>query len=1041
MAAAHDNSLRVAIREARRASETACVRERLQRARLEPGREQQIQKRARCLVERARDQALRQSGLDAFMQEYDLSSREGVLLMCIAEALLRIPDTETADRLISDRLSRGHWDDHLGTSSSVLVNASSWGLLLTGRLFAMPDTAQAGPKQLLKRLVARSGEPVVRLALQTSVRLLARQFVMGPTIQEAVQRTGQQAPALRYSYDCLGEAAHTAEDATQYFETYREALRYIGKTNRSGSVLFEQPGISIKLSALHPRYEYSQRERVLRELVPQIQLLIDEAVTAGINLTLDAEEADNLELSLDLIERLVTDLRDCSWQGLGLAVQAYQKSALPVLQWLHHLAQKYSRHFQVRLVKGAYWDTEIKRAQERGLDSYPVFTRKAATDVSYLACARFLMRNTDLFFPQMASHNALTLAWVNEIGHGHDYELQRLHGMGDSLFKVLPDYFDDMPPVRIYAPVGSHEELLPYLVRRLLENGANSSFVNQLTDEHTALDELVENPCDHIEDVECKPHPDIPLPAALYSDERRNARGWDLSDLDVVSGFNKKISQVCSETWHAAACVGGEELRGEGRPLVNPANCGRTLGYVVEANTETVDRALAMAAEAAPGWDAAGGSQRAHHLYKTADLFEARVAELVARIVCEGGRTLQDAVSEVREAVDFCRYYAFRAEQEFSSAMALPGPTGEHNELQLHGRGTFACISPWNFPLAIFVGQIAAALAAGNTVLAKPARQTPLTGYQAVRLMYEAGVPADVLYFLPGSGAAIGAQLCADQRLGGVAFTGSTESAWSIQRALADRRGPIVPLIAETGGQNVMIADSSALPEQLVSDVLQSAFNSAGQRCSALRVLFVQDEIADTVISQLTGAMEEIAIGNPVYLATDVGPLIDQQAIQDLQPHIDRMRREARLLKCIEPDPELEAGCFFPLYAFELESLNLLKEFGPVLHVIRYQGGRLDRVIEAVNATGYGLTLGVHSRVEKTWQQVQANARVGNLYINRNMIGAVVGAQPFGGEGLSGTGPKAGGPYYLHRFATERTLSVNIAAVGGNPGLLSMRGD
>jgi RHH-type proline utilization regulon transcriptional repressor/proline dehydrogenase/delta 1-pyrroline-5-carboxylate dehydrogenase len=1043
MTAAHDNGLRAAIRDARRASETACLRERLQLARLEPGREQRIQKRARRLAERARNHALRQTGLEAFLQEYDLSSREGALLMCIAEALLRVPDTETADRLISDRLSRGHWDDHLGASSSVLVNASSWGLLLTGRLFTMPDTVQAGPEQLLKRLVAKAGEPLVRLALQTSVQLLAQQFVMGRTIQQAAQRSGRQAPAQRYSYDCLGEAAHTAADATRYFETYREAARYIGKTNRSGSALIEQPGISVKLSALHSRYEYSQRERVLRELLPRVQLLIEEAMTAGINLTLDAEEADNLELSLDLFERLVSDLRDCSWQGLGLAVQAYQKSALPVLQWLHHLAQKGNRRLQVRLVKGAYWDTEIKRAQQRGLDSYPVFTRKAATDVSYLACARFLMRNTDLFYPQMASHNALTLAWVNEIGQGRDYELQRLHGMGDSLFKVLPQYFDDMPPVRIYAPVGSHEELLPYLVRRLLENGANSSFVNQLTDERTALDELVENPCDHMEDVECKPHPDIPLPPALYGLERVNARGWDLSDPDVVAGFDKRLSQVCSETWRAAACVGGEQQRGEGLPLVNPADYAQTVGEVVEADSVTVDRALEMAAGAAPGWNDAGGSQRAQYLYKTADLFEARVAELVARIVFEGGRTLQDALSEVREAVDFCRYYAFRAEQEFSSATVLPGPTGERNELQLHGRGAFACISPWNFPLAIFVGQIAAALAAGNTVLAKPARQTPLTGYQAVRLMHEAGVPVDVLHFLPGSGAAIGRQLCADQRLAGVAFTGSTDTAWNIQRALAERRGPIVPLIAETGGQNVMIADSTALPEQLVVDVLQSAFNSAGQRCSALRVLFVQDEIADAVIRQLTGAMEEIAIGNPVYLATDVGPLIDQQAIQSLLPHIERMRREARLLKCVEPGPQLAAGGFFPLYAFELESLNFLdkEEFGPVLHVIRYQGGRLDKVIEAVNATGYGLTLGVHSRVETTWQQVQAGARVGNLYVNRNMIGAVVGAQPFGGEGLSGTGPKAGGPYYLHRFATERTLSVNTAAVGGNASLLSMRGD
>jgi len=1043
MVDSQDNSLRIAIREARRVSETTCLRERLQQARLEPDCERRVQDRARRLVAHVRDDVRQQTGLEAFLQEYDLSSPEGVLLMCIAEALLRIPDTETADRLIRDHLSRGQWDDHLGSSSSLLVNASSWGLLLTGRLFSLPDTVHSGPEQLLKRLVARAGEPVVRLALKTSMQLLAQQFVMGRTIEEAGQRARQQAPGLRYSYDCLGEAAHTAADVACYLGAYREAIRYLGKTARSNGELTEQAGISIKLSALHPRYEYSQRERVLGEILPRVQLLIEDAATAGIGLTLDAEETDSLELSLDLFERLVKEFRECSWQGLGLAVQAYQKCAWEVLQWLQYLGRKYNRRFPVRLVKGAYWDAEIKRAQERGLDSYPVFTRKSATDVSYLACARFLLRNTEWFFPQIASHNALTLVWVNEIGKGQDYELQRLHGMGNSLFQALPEYFDDMPPVRIYAPVGNHEELLPYLVRRLLENGANSSFISQLTDQHTALAELVESPCDRIDEVDCRPHPDIPLPAALYGDERRNARGWDLSDPDVVSRLEEQVNQVCSETWHAAACAGDEELQGEGRSLVNPADLGHLVGYAVEAKTATVERALALAAGAATGWDDVGGKQRARYLRKTADLFESRAAQLIARIVCEGGRTLRDALSEVREAVDFCRYYAFRAEQEFDSPIALPGPTGERNELQWHGRGVFACISPWNFPLAIFVGQIAAALAAGNTVLAKPARQTPLTGYQAVCLMHEAGIPADVLHFLPGSGAAIGHQLCADPRLGGVAFTGSIDTAWDIQRALADRRGPIVPLIAETGGQNVMIADSSALPEQLVSDVLQSAFNSAGQRCSALRVLFVQNEIADAVIDRLTAAMEEISIGNPVSLATDVGPLIDKQAIKGLQTHTDNMRRQARLLQCVEPGPHLAAGCFFPLHAFELESLGLLEkeEFGPILHVIRYQGDRLDKVVEAVNATGYGLTLGVHSRVETTWQQVKARARVGNLYVNRNMIGAVVGAQPFGGEGLSGTGPKAGGPYYLHRFATERTLSVNTAAVGGNISLLSMRGD
>ena len=781
----------------------------------------------------------------------------------------------------------------------------------------------------------------------------------------------------------------------------------------------------------------------MKELLPRLQSLAEAAAGAGIGFTLDAEEADRLELSLDLFESVFRDMQGSSWQGFGIAVQTYQKRAWPVLHWLRQLADQEQRRIPVRLVKGAYWDSEIKHAQVHGLIGYPVFTRKAATDVSYLACARFLMNSTDVLYPQFASHNALTLAWINEIGQGRDYELQRLYGMGDSLYQALGDCFDTAPPVRIYAPVGNHEELLPYLVRRLLENGSNSSFINQLTDEQTGLDELVENPCQHIAAVDCRPHSHIPLPVNLYGDNRRNSAGWDLADPDTLLELDQQLQQACAQDWQAAALVGGEDGQGARRRLLNPADAAQQLGEVGEADAQTVDRALAMAADAASSWDRAGGYRRADILLRVADLYEARAPQLIARVIREGGRTVPDAVAELREAVDFCRYYAMQAEQEFTEPRLLPGPTGEQNELQLRGRGVFACISPWNFPLAIFVGQIAAALAGGNCVLAKPARQTPLTGYHAVQLMHEAGVPTEVLHFLPGRGAEIGRQMFADPRLSGVAFTGSTDTAWTIQRALADRKGPIVPLIAETGGQNVMIADSSALPEQLVVDVLQSAFNSAGQRCSALRILFLQNEIAGPVIKLLAAAMEELRIGDPMELATDVGPVIDQQAADTLQPHVSRLQREARLLQRLDPPGHLRPGSFFPLQAFELESLAALEKevFGPILHVIRYEADKLDQVVDAVNATGYGLTLGVHSRIEETWQRVQARARVGNLYVNRNMIGAVVGVQPFGGEGLSGTGPKAGGPYYLHRFATERTRTVNTAAVGGNTALLSLPED
>ncbi len=1036
----YGDALRDRIRQALWLDESECLEQRLQQARLTTRHEQRIQEDARRLAGVARQLLHEQTGPEAFLNEYDLSSQEGVLLMCIAEALLRIPDAGTADRLIRDRVSRGRWDEHLGSSDSLLVNASSWGLLLTGRWLAAADTA---PELLLERLVARVGGSIVRAAMQQAMRLLAHQFVLGRDMPEALARAAGDTGRARYSFDCLGEAAHTAQEVERYFDAYREAIREIGKASHTGVDLYERPGISIKLSALHPRYEYAQRERVYHELLPRLKALVEAAAAAGIGVTLDAEEAERLELSLDIFEQLSTDLGGNDWHGLGLAVQAYQKRALPVLQWLLRLAKRQRRMIPVRLVKGAYWDTEIKRAQQGGLAAYPVFTRKAATDVSYLACARFLLQHADRMYAQFATHNALTLAWLMVLGEGKRFEFQRLHGMGVALYRALDECYSDPPAVRVYAPVGSHRELLPYLLRRLLENGANSSFVNQLGNEQTALEVLVENPCQHIEDTHCRPHPRIPLPSAMYGKSRRNSNGWDLSDPDTVATLGDSLQKYVGTVWRATAIVCGREHGEREETVRNPAQLSEQAGVVLEAGSSAVEQALSAAAAAAVSWNNQGAAQRADCLRRTADLFEAHSVALLARVVREGGRSVPDALDEVREAVDFCRYYAWRAEAEFQHPQVLPGPSGEHNELQLQGRGVFVCISPWNFPLAIFTGQVAAALAAGNAVLAKPARQTPLTAALVVSLMHQAGVPVEVLHLLPGSGRAIGRQLCADLRLAGVAFTGSTETARQIQGALAQRDGPIVPLIAETGGQNVMIADSSALPEQLVMDVLQSAFNSAGQRCSALRVLFVQTDIADRVIALLRGAMEELRMGNPLFLDTDVGPLIDASAVSTLQSHAERMRREARLIHKMHLPPALSAGSFFPPQVYELTSLALLERevFGPVLHLIRYQGSHLDQVIDAVNATGYGLTLGVHSRIEATWQRVSERARFGNLYINRNMIGAVVGVQPFGGEGLSGTGPKAGGPYYLHHFATERTRSVNTAALGGDTGLLSLSDD
>ena len=1035
--------LRAAIRECTRLDETQAVAQILAAAEMPPQMRDRIAERARDLVTAVRRGRQGRGGIDALLHEYALSSQEGVALLCLAEALLRIPDADTIDQLIRDKLGEADWARHLGHSDSVFVNASTWALMLTGRLLH----AEPGGHDLraaLHRFVARSGEPVVRQAVVAAMRILARQFVIGRTIAEALDRARPaERQGWRHSYDMLGEAAHTAADAARYLEAYEEAIGAIG-ASVAGRPVSEAPGISVKLSALHPRFERAQRDRVLAELAPNLLGLARRAADAGIGFTIDAEEADRLDLSLDLVEELALAPELAGWDGLGLAVQAYQKRALPLLDWLADLAGRGRRRLMVRLVKGAYWDSEIKRSQERGLDGYPVYTRKLATDVSYLACARRMFGAGDAFYPQFATHNAHTVAAVTELaGERRDWEFQRLHGMGEALYDQIvgPERLDR--PCRVYAPVGSHEELLAYLVRRLLENGANTSFVNRIVDEGQPIDQIIADPAARLARLPAKPHPRIPLPADLYMPARANSRGLDLDDPATLTGLRDALAEALHHSWRAAPILGGVEQPGEAAPVLDPGDRRRRVGTVVMAGPAEVELALARAVSAAPAWERTSAGERATILERAADLFESNRVALIAPIIREGGRTIPAALSEVREAVDYLRYYALRARADFAEPELLPSPTGERNQLALHGRGVFACISPWNFPLAIFTGQVAAALAAGNAVVAKPAEQTPLVAAAAVRLLHQAGIPADALHLMPGAGEAVGVPLVADPRVAGVAFTGSTETARLINLALARRPGPIVPLIAETGGQNAMIVDSSALAEQVVADVLTSAFDSAGQRCSSLRLLYVQDDIADRLLAMLTGAMAELAIGDPALLATDIGPVIDEPARQALEQHAARMAREGRLLyQCALP-AGTEHGAFFAPRAFEIDSAGRLDHevFGPILHVVRWPAHRLDRVLDEIDMTGYGLTLGIHSRIDENIRHILGRVQVGNAYVNRNMIGAVVGVQPFGGERLSGTGPKAGGPRYLARFTTERTTSIDTTAAGGNATLLSLQDD
>lgn len=1007
-------------------------------ARLPAGEQAQVQATAIGLVERTRLRAADPAMVEAFMREYDLSSEEGVLLMCVAEALLRIPDQDTANRLIRDKLGDADWDAHVGKSTSTLVNAGTWGLLLTGHLVNLADDTRRDAGGAFRRLIGRIGEPAIRLAVRQAMRIMGHQFVMGRTITEALERSRKGENAnYRYSFDMLGEGAFTAADAARYLEAYRQAIRAIGAGGPYPDV-FAAPSISVKLSALHPRYELAKRARVHAELIPRVLELAQLAKAQGIGFTIDAEESERLELSLDVIAGAYADPSLDGWQGYGLAVQAYQKRAPFVLDFLIDLARRTGRRMPVRLVKGAYWDSEIKKGQMEGLAGYPVYTRKPNTDVSYLGCARKMLEATDALYPMFATHNAQTIAAIHHFAAGKDFEFQRLHGMGEHLYAEVigRDHLD--VPCRVYAPVGSHEDLLPYLVRRLLENGANSSFVNRITDENLPPAQLVADPVATVESFASKPHPNIPPPSAIFAD-RNNSMGVNLANDEELAALAARVNAAI-KPWKAAPLVPGAPGGGDELQVTNPADRREIIGGWRTATPAQVELALANAQAAFIGWDLTPAASRAKLLEAFADQMEARMPELIALCVKEAGKSLSASVAEVREAVDFCRYYAAQGRKLFGQPEKLPGPTGESNELQLHGRGVFVCISPWNFPLAIFVGQVAAALAAGNTVIAKPAEQTNLIAHFAVQLMHEVGVPPEVLQLLPGDGAAIGPLLTADPRVAGVVFTGSTETAWAINRALAARPAALATLIAETGGQNALIADSSALPEQLVKDAMTAAFDSAGQRCSAARILFVQSDIADKVINMLSGAMDELVVGDPALLSTDVGPVIDDDALHVLQEHAARMDREATLIKAAKLSAGAAHGSFFAPRAYELKSLSQLKRevFGPVLHVIRYEARDLDKVLAEINATGYGLTLGIHSRIDATVQRIVRSVRVGNCYVNRNQIGAVVGVQPFGGEGLSGTGPKAGGPHYLLKFASERTLTINTTAAGGNASLLTL---
>lgn len=984
--------------------ETTAVETLIQAANLPQENITNIQHFAEKLVANVRKTRLAQSGLDAFLTQYHLASDEGVALMCLAEALLRIPDKATADKLIEDKIAQADWVEHAGKSGSLFVNAATWGLMLTGKIISVDNTESL--KNALKKLISASGKPFIRKAIAHAMKILGKQFVMGQTIEEAVRRaTKLEAKGYCFSYDMLGEAARTQADALHYFKAYEDAIQYIKNTSA---------GISIKLSALHPRYEFAQKEKVVPILTEKLLALALQAKAANVGLTVDAEESERLDISLEIISAVFKNPKLKNYHQLGLALQSYQKRAFYLIDELAELAKSVQKPLVIRLIKGAYWDTEIKNAQVRGLSGYPVFTRKIATDVSFLACAKKMIQYGELFKPAFATHNAYSLAAVLEMiklnGSKTTFEFQCLHGMGYTLYNQIVGKENLNISCRVYAPVGGHENLLAYLVRRLLENGANTSFVNRIIDEKVPLSAMTSDPVEKLKNTSIKPHPHIPLPAGIYGNTRKNAMSINLSSKTEIE---KLLSQM--KTPHYQKVEGPFDL----------------------------EKILQHAESAFSAWEMESVDHRANCLLKTADLLEQRLPQFISIVVDEGKKTIPDALAEIREAIDFCRYYAALAKKQLGNAINFEGPTGETNQLFLRGRGTMVCISPWNFPLAIFMGQITAALVTGNTVIAKPAGQTIKIAMAAVSLLHEAGIPKNVLQLLPVSGKIIGEKIISDHRIKGVVFTGSTEVAQQINQILANRGGEIVPFIAETGGQNCMIVDSSALTEQVVQDVITSAFMSAGQRCSALRVLFLQEDVADKTITMLKGAMDELKVNDPHLISTDIGPVIDEGAKKTLEEHAKNMMQTATFIGEVKLPSSLPKDSFFAPRAFEIKSIHELKRevFGPILHIVRYKASELDKVIDDINSTGYGLTMGIHSRIDQTVQYISTRIKAGNIYVNRNMIGAVVGVQPFGGEGLSGTGPKAGGPHSLIRLCTERTITINTTAAGGNASLMSLEID
>lgn len=996
-----------------------------------------IDRRATTYIEAIRDNSGSIGGVEDFLREYGLSTREGLALMVLAEALLRVPDALTQDRLIEDKLKEGGWSEHEAHGDSWFVSASAWALGLSARVIRPGET----PEGVMRGLVKRLGLPTVRSATKQAMRFLGHHFVLGETIKDALSRAAKsEERGYRHSFDMLGEGARTAEDAKRYFQSYASAIEAIGAhmaKHGKSQQLPNRMGISVKLSALHPRYLATHRDRVMRELVPDLLKLAQMAKAHQLNFTVDAEEADRLELSLDVIAAVFADPSLSGWDGFGLAIQAYQKRSPQVIDYIDSLCQQYGRRMMVRLVKGAYWDTEVKRAQERGLDDYPVWTRKPATDLSYLHCAAKLMEKRARIFPQFATHNALTVSTIIELA-GSDrtgFEFQRLHGMGEALYDTLLSG-NDRIACRIYAPVGGYRDLLAYLVRRLLENGANSSFVAVAGDKNIPVTALLERPTEKLGlgNGQSARHSQIPMPLGLYGD-RKNSAGFEFGHRDNLERLMTRLAVPLSQIAAGPLVPGATGATSE-EAVLSPADRSKKIGTVRNATPADVDRAFAAGRKGFAAWSRISVEERAATLDKLADLLEADRDRLLALLALEAGKTLDDGVAEIREAVDFCRYYAVQARKQFGEAEVMPGPTGELNRLSWRGRGVFACISPWNFPLAIFLGQVSAALVAGNAVIAKPAPQTPLIAFEAVKLFHQAGVPQDVLMLLPGGGD-VGAAIAAHPQLAGLAFTGSTATAQAINRTLAAKDGPIVPLIAETGGMNAMIVDATALAEQVADDVVMSAFRSAGQRCSALRILYLQEDIADGMLEMIEGAARELNLGNPLDITTDIGPVIDEKQKAMLEGHVAEMTRTQKVRYAGKVP---STGNFFAPHIIELDRPEALTReiFGPVLHVVRWKAKALDQVIGSIAATGYGLTLGVHSRIEATIRTVTEALDTGNIYVNRNMIGAVVGTQPFGGSGMSGTGFKAGGPAYLSRFAVEQVISVNTAAAGGNASLIAI---